>query len=326
MWNLSTIQPFNHSTSYYTHDGNKNVSEVIAADCSLAAHYSYAPFGAVVTQSGISAAMNPWRFSSEFFDDITESVYYNFRYLYSDAGVWLGRDRVATQPYDLIYGYCLNNPFLYYDVKGDHPALLILIPLIMFNPSVANAPGLNDVTVTSWGAAGMMVDVIGGKVLSVALKCCGKLLGFVRFRVYSVRAKDALLESLARYDGKAVAIGAFDARTGKTIIKTSGTYVGKSTPAMEVLASKMGGKGIVTECGNTVGCCAEYHAADELIARGSLLEDIRFTEAVRPRSGAVIAPCENCLRMFEENFNSTSIPIKMPDILFVPVSSVIDNE
>ena len=31
---------------FYTHDGNKNVSEVIAANCDFAAHYEYAPFGA----------------------------------------------------------------------------------------------------------------------------------------------------------------------------------------------------------------------------------------------------------------------------------------
>ena len=46
VWNFSTFQPFNFSTSYYTHDGNKNVSDLVASsNLSVAAHYEYAPFG-----------------------------------------------------------------------------------------------------------------------------------------------------------------------------------------------------------------------------------------------------------------------------------------
>ncbi len=36
--------------AYYTHDGNKNVSEVVSAGGTLAAHDGYAPFGAVVVK------------------------------------------------------------------------------------------------------------------------------------------------------------------------------------------------------------------------------------------------------------------------------------
>ena len=37
-------------TAYYTHDGNKNVSEVVSAGGTLAAHDGYAPFGAVAVK------------------------------------------------------------------------------------------------------------------------------------------------------------------------------------------------------------------------------------------------------------------------------------
>ena len=52
------------SAAYYVHDGNKNVSEVISSSGDLAAHYDYAPFGAVIAQRGVLAVANPWRFSS----------------------------------------------------------------------------------------------------------------------------------------------------------------------------------------------------------------------------------------------------------------------
>ena len=67
------------SVAYYTHDGNKNVSEVIASDCSLAAHYEYAPFGALTVSRGAFAAANPWRFSSEYYDGSMNLVQYVFR-------------------------------------------------------------------------------------------------------------------------------------------------------------------------------------------------------------------------------------------------------
>ena len=65
----------NDSASYYVHDGNKNVSEVVAKNGDIAAHYKYAPFGALTQACGESMFSNPWRFSSEYFDGDVELVY-----------------------------------------------------------------------------------------------------------------------------------------------------------------------------------------------------------------------------------------------------------
>ena len=81
-----------NSVAYYTHDGNKNVSEVIASDGAIAAHYEYAPFGAVAVLRGAFASNNPWRFSSEFTDDDTATVYYNYRHYEPLTGRWMNRD------------------------------------------------------------------------------------------------------------------------------------------------------------------------------------------------------------------------------------------
>ena len=80
------------SVAYYTHDGNKNVSEVIDSNTDVAEHYEYAPFGAVIAQRGASAASNPWRFSSEYAEDDTATVYYNYRHYEPVMGRWLSRD------------------------------------------------------------------------------------------------------------------------------------------------------------------------------------------------------------------------------------------
>ena len=86
VWNSNGIM------SFYTHDGNKNVSEVVAENGDMSAHYEYAPFGAVIAQRGASAAANPWRFSSESAEDDTATVYYNYRHYEPETGRWMSRD------------------------------------------------------------------------------------------------------------------------------------------------------------------------------------------------------------------------------------------
>ena len=90
-WNYDT------SSVFYTHDGNKNVSEVVAKNGDIAAHYEYAPFGVVTMQCGGSASSNPWRFSGEFADCDTMTVYYNYRHYEPIAGRWNYRDPIAER-------------------------------------------------------------------------------------------------------------------------------------------------------------------------------------------------------------------------------------
>jgi RHS repeat-associated protein len=108
------------SAAYYVHDGNKNVSEVIASDDSLAVHYEYAPFGALTAQCGISAASNPWRFSSEYAEDDTATVYYNYRHYEPETGRWLQRDTLGEMGGINLFGYMYND-FTFFDFLGRCP-------------------------------------------------------------------------------------------------------------------------------------------------------------------------------------------------------------
>ena len=85
----------------YTHDGNKNVCEAVAAasgtnaPVEVVAHYDYAAFGAVVAQKGDCAEANPWRFSSEYEDADLGLVYYNYRHYEPVTGRWMARDSIG---------------------------------------------------------------------------------------------------------------------------------------------------------------------------------------------------------------------------------------
>jgi RHS repeat-associated protein len=108
----------NDLSSYCNLDGNKNVSEVVAADGAVSAHYEYAPFGAVIAHCGESAAANPWRFSCEYAEDETATVYYNYRHYEPVMGRWTSRDPIAEEGVGAIYSVCRNSVVLSFDFLG----------------------------------------------------------------------------------------------------------------------------------------------------------------------------------------------------------------
>ena len=83
----------------YCHDGNKNVSDMVTMDGTVAAHYEYSSFGKVVMAASDlqlngypTHILNPYRFSSEYHDDALGLVYYNYRHYNPADGRWIGRD------------------------------------------------------------------------------------------------------------------------------------------------------------------------------------------------------------------------------------------
>ena len=88
-----------------TVNGNKNVSDVFFRLTSngIGAHYDYAPFGATTrTHRDSSAsfdivALNPFRFSSEYYDSELDLVYYNYRHYSPSLGRFLSRDPIEEQ-------------------------------------------------------------------------------------------------------------------------------------------------------------------------------------------------------------------------------------
>ncbi len=100
--------------------------------------------------------------------------------------------------------------------------------------------------------------------------------------------------------GKAPATVVGAELNGKTAIATSGTPPSKIAPQLQNAADKIGGVGTKTASGNTVGCCAEFKAANELLIKNpsATPQQVNFTEAIRPRTGQTIPMCENCNATF----------------------------
>ena len=95
------LQKYGAYSLFYTHDGNKNVSDLVFFQQAngIAAHYEYAPFGAVTATSRSTPVTaydfreyNPFRFSAEYADDTLELVYYNYRHYNHGDGRWIAND------------------------------------------------------------------------------------------------------------------------------------------------------------------------------------------------------------------------------------------
>ncbi len=100
-----------------------NVSELVHFETrnGIAAHYDYAPFGAVTRAISASAVTdntfttdNPFRFSSECHDDTLGLVYYNYRHYNPIDGRWCGRDRYSFKNL-----YYFKNGILGFDLLGN---------------------------------------------------------------------------------------------------------------------------------------------------------------------------------------------------------------
>ena len=107
----------NNLNLFYAFDGNKNVSDVFYRMTSngIGAHYDYAPFGATSrTHSDSSASfdivsLNPFRFSSEYYDSELDLVYYNYRHYSPSLGRFLSRDPIEEQGGWNLYAFVGNN-------------------------------------------------------------------------------------------------------------------------------------------------------------------------------------------------------------------------
>ena len=108
----------NNSTYMYWTDGNKNVLKLFDATGILAS-YSYDPFGKVATSEGLLATDNPFRFSSEYHNDITGLVEYIYRKYDPVIGRWINRDPIEEQGSLNLYIICNNSAIDFFDLYGE---------------------------------------------------------------------------------------------------------------------------------------------------------------------------------------------------------------
>jgi len=83
----------NAGTYIYYYDARSNApADANTATATLAAEYKYGPFGEVIRATGPMAKVNPFMFSTKFYDWETGLYYYGHRYYNPSTGRWPSRD------------------------------------------------------------------------------------------------------------------------------------------------------------------------------------------------------------------------------------------
>ena len=120
------------SNYFPTYDGNGNVSEYLAADGSIAAHFEYDPFGNTVVNTDSGNLFN-YRFSTKPLDQTTGFYYYGYRWYDPLTGRWPSRDPIEERGGVNLYGFIYNSALNNWDylgkkgVPGDIMAALAIV-------------------------------------------------------------------------------------------------------------------------------------------------------------------------------------------------------
>jgi RHS repeat-associated protein len=100
----------NAGTYFYSYDGNGNVVALVnAATGAIAANYEYGPFGELIRATGPMAKVNPFLFSTKYYDWETGLYYYGYRYYNPSTGRWPSRDPLQEYGGLNLYGFALND-------------------------------------------------------------------------------------------------------------------------------------------------------------------------------------------------------------------------
>ena len=97
------------SNFYPTYDGNGNVSEYLASNGTVTAHFEYDPFGRTVVNTD-TGSLFTYRFSTKPLDSATGLYYYGYRYYDPVSGRWPSRDPIEETGGINLYGFVGNSP------------------------------------------------------------------------------------------------------------------------------------------------------------------------------------------------------------------------
>ena len=249
-----------------------------------------------------------------------------------------------TDPLSLnLYTYCHNNPILGVDPSGHLPnwakfaigavatvaAVGITVAtggtaapvLISVASSIAISAGTEAVShrlsTGSWEGAGeaALDGAVDGFMWGGIFAAAGSTFNAVKsvealknqqLMDEAIFARDNLIKSTPGGTKKAMAIGAYDVKTGRVTAAFAGAPPSKVARPLLKRATEIGGigsKGLTVglKRQTTVGVCAEFRAANQLLLGGSKLRNIRFTNAIRPRYRIAKDPCPNCEYIFKPN-------------------------
>jgi RHS repeat-associated protein len=116
---LSSIQDQVSSSQLFLYDSNGNIGQLLkASDGTIVAHYEYDPFGIILKSYGTMKDVNPFRFSTKYYDTETDLYYYGYRYYSAQLGRWINRYPIEEKGGFNLYAFVNNDPLNLTDYLG----------------------------------------------------------------------------------------------------------------------------------------------------------------------------------------------------------------
>lgn len=108
-----------HPHTYYPfYDGNGNIMGLTDSTGQVAATYRYDPFGKLLASNGPAADINPFRFSTKYYDSDTQLYYFGYRYYSPEMQRWMSRDPIEEDGGLNVYAFVGNDPVNQVDPVG----------------------------------------------------------------------------------------------------------------------------------------------------------------------------------------------------------------
>ena len=149
---LVLSQSASGNSSYYIHDRNGNVRNIINSSQTVLNSYSYTAYGEDIASQCFETVPNNWKFSGQYHDKQLDQYYLRARMYSPYLARFNGYDPVLgdyQEPLTLHqYLYCLNDPVNRVDLSGE-------FSLGSLNLSTGIQAGLKAMTFRSWADTGM---------------------------------------------------------------------------------------------------------------------------------------------------------------------------
>ena len=101
------------------YDGRGNIVGLASGESGeLTAHYTYGPFGELLSSTGPESFNNLFRYSSKYTDIESGLSYFGYRYYGPLTGRWFSRDPIEEEGGKNLFQYCYNNSVDLYDPDG----------------------------------------------------------------------------------------------------------------------------------------------------------------------------------------------------------------
>ena len=206
---------------FYDHNGN--IIVYVSETGSIAAQYTYDPYGNIIESSGPLADVFSFGFSTQYHDRETGMVGYKRRFYHPDLGRWLNRDPIEEEGGENLYAFCRNSPQLYVDVNGN----FLLVDSLVLSAVGGIVGGVSAALSGGDVVAGIAGGAISGLCLSIcpaAAGGCGALGGAVSGFISGIRSANSKKLCGARWSVHVA---------GSVVVETaSGALFGKAGAAL----------------------------------------------------------------------------------------------